>query len=200
MTITGDTMLFLLLAFPDLAEEDRLLAQARRGSRQAVGEIYEQYFDAVYQFVRWRVSDPGQAEDLTSEVFIKLLAALQGPNAPHHSLRGWLFRVARNVLYDHYRLPDMTDELDELLPAPDDAESFLIERTDAERVREALHALAADQQEVLILRFGQMMSLEDTADSMGRSVSAIKSLQFRAIQTLRRAMGEETMEAGYGVS
>jgi RNA polymerase sigma-70 factor (ECF subfamily) len=201
MANNGDTMLFLVLAFPDLAEEDRLLAHARQGNRQAIGAIYEQYFDAVYQFVRWRVHDPGQAEDLTSEVFIKLLAALQGPNAPQHSLRGWLFRVARNVLYDHYRQPDLSDELNDFMPAPDDVESLFIHQSDAERVQQALHTLADDQQEVLILRFGQMMSLEATAESMGRSVSAVKSLQFRAVQTLRRALGEETtMEAGYGVS
>jgi RNA polymerase sigma-70 factor (ECF subfamily) len=199
MTKTGEAMLFLLLTLPDIPHEDRLLAQARQGNQKAIAEIYEHYFDPIYQFIRWRVNDPGAAEDLTSEVFIKFLNALKSPNAPRQSLRGWLFRVARNALYDHYQQPETSGELDEMLPAPDDAEAQLIQRLDAERVREALRALAADQQEVLILRFSQMLSLEDTAESMGRSVSAIKSLQFRAINTLRRALSETTREAEHGL-
>jgi RNA polymerase sigma-70 factor (ECF subfamily) len=197
--VHGETMLSLLLTFPDIPEEDRLLAQAQQGNHTAITKIYEAYFEPIYQFIRWRVDDPGQAEDLTSEVFIKFLNALQSPSAPRHSLRGWMFRVARNVLYDHYQQPDMSSELDETLAAPDDAEGMLVRQLDAESLRAALRTLAADQQEVLILRFGQTLSLEDTAASMGRSVSAIKSLQFRAINALRRSLGKSAEETGYGI-
>ncbi len=195
-------MLLLLLALPDLPDEDRLLARARRGDRRAIGEIYERYFDAIYQFIRWRVDDPAVAEDLTSEVFIKLLSALQSSAAPADSLRGWLFRVARNSLYDHYQRPVPTTSLDEALPlaADADTEAQFIRATEVERVQHALRTLAVDQQEVLILRFGQMLNLEATADSMGKSVSAIKSLQFRAINSLRRALHIAEGEAAHGES
>jgi len=191
-------LLILLAALPDLPDEDRLLAQARRGDRRAIASIYEAFFDPVYQFIRWRVDDAHLAEDLTSDVFMKFLSALQSPNAPRHSLRGWLFRVARNALYDHYQQPVATGDLDEELPAPpeEDAEAQLMHTLDVERVQRALRKLATDQQEVLVLRFGQMMNLQDTADSMGKSVSAVKSLQFRAIDTLRRLLSET--EAEYG--
>jgi len=66
-------------------------------------------------------------------------------------------------------------------------------------VRRVLAMLAPDQQEVLILRFGQMMSLQDTAESMGKSISAIKSLQFRAVDTLRRLLAESEAEATHGL-
>jgi len=195
-------MLLLLLALPDLPDEDRLLARARRGDRRAIGEIYERYFDAIYQFIRWRVDDPAVAEDLTSEVFIKLLSALQSSAAPADSLRGWLFRVARNSLYNHYQRPVPTTSLDEALPlaADADTEAQFIRATEVERVQHALRTLAVDQQEVLILRFGQMLNLEATADSMGKSVSAIKSLQFRAINSLRRALHIAEGEAVHGES
>lgn len=195
-------MLLLLLALPDLPDEDRLLARARRGDRRAIGEIYERYFDAIYQFIRWRVDDPAVAEDLTSEVFIKLLSALQSSAAPADSLRGWLFRVARNSMYDHYQRPVPTTSLDEALPlaADADTEAQFIRATEVERVQHALRTLAVDQQEVLILRFGQMLNLEATADSMGKSVSAIKSLQFRAINSLRRALHIAEGEAAHGES
>jgi len=193
-------MLLLLLALPDLPDEDRLLARARHGDRRAIAEIYERYFDALYQFIRWRVDDPAVAEDLTSDVFIKFLIAVQGPNAPADSLRGWLFRVARNSLYDHYQRPFSTTSLDEALPlaADADTEAQLMRAMDIERVQQALRMLAVDQQEVLILRFGQMLNLEATAESMGKSVSAIKSLQFRAINSLRQALHIAEGKAAYG--
>lgn len=186
------------LALPDLPDEDRLLDRARRGDRKAVAQLYETFFDPVYQFIRWRVNDLHLAEDLTSEVFIRFLSALQGPHAPRQTVRGWLFRVARNVLHDHYRQPHPVGDLDDDLPAPaeTEVEPLLLRTLEAERVRQVLGMLATDQQEVLILRFGQMLSVQDTADSMGKSVSAIKSLQFRAIDTLRRLLGEGEAQHG----
>lgn len=190
-----------LLALPDLPDEDRLLLRARRGDRKAIARIYDSFFEPVYRFIRWRVEDPAEAEDLTSEVFLKFLTSLRGEQAPRDSLRGWLFRVARNVLYDHYRSVSRVGPLDETLPlaAETDLDGDLQSALDARRVRQALTMLAPDQQEVLILRFGQMMSLQDTAESMGKSVSAIKSLQFRAIDTLRRLLVESEAEANRGL-
>lgn len=65
---------------------------------------------------------------------------------------------------------------------------------DIERARQALRMLAAEQQEVLILRFGQLLSLQETADVMNKTISAVKSLQFRAVDTLRRILGEMQLE------
>lgn len=197
----GTMLPLLLLALPDLADEDRLLVQARRGDRKAIARIYDSFFEPVYRFIRWRVDDAAVAEDLTSEVFLKFLAALRSEHAPRDSLRGWLFRAARNVLHDYYRRATPVNGLDDSLPlvTEGDMESDLQARLDAERVRRALAMLAPDQQEVLILRFGQMMSLQDTAESMGKSVSAIKSLQFRAVDTLRRLLAESETEATHGL-
>ncbi len=192
-------LLLLLLMLPDLPLEDDLLERARLGDQSAITEIYEAFFDPLYQFIRWRVNDPGAAEDLTSEVFIKLLAALRSRHAPSHSLRGWLFRVARNVLHDHYKQTVTMDELDEELPAPDaHFENQIMRAMEAEQVRHAVRVLPPDQQEVLILRFAQMLNLQDTAEAMGRSLNAIKSLQFRAITTLRQVLSESQTEARYG--
>ena len=195
----GTPCCFCYSAFPDIPHEDRLLALAHQGNQKAIADIYEHYFDPIYQFIRWRVDDAGAAEDLTSEVFIKFLNALKSPNAPRETLRGWLFRVARNVLYDHYHQPDLDGQLDDpcrhrTIPKPSCSTGSMWSDS-----REALRALAVNQQEVLILRFSQMLSLEATAESMGRSVSAIKSLQFRAIQALRHVLMESTREAEHGL-
>ena len=190
--------MMIVIVLPDIATEDRLLAEARGGDSDAIMEIYEQYFPPVYQFIRLRVGDAALAEDLTSEVFVKLVDALRGRNAPRQSLRGWVFRVARNVLATHFgkvRRYPMTS-LEEWIPSPSehDPEVQFIRTLNLERARQALRRLNAEQQEVLILRFGQKLDLQETADIMGKSVRAIKSLQFRAVNTLRQLLGEMRME------
>lgn len=192
----------IVIVLPDIPEEDRLLADARRGDQRAIMDIYHSYFPPIYQFIRLRVADSTLAEDLASEVFLKFVDAVRGRTAPRTSLRGWLFRVARNVLHDHYgkttRFPTTT--LDEWIPAEvdTDPEVETIRTLNVERSRQALRMLAPDQQEVLILRFGQALSLQETADIMGKSVSAVKSLQFRAVETLRQIIGQKRLESDHG--
>jgi RNA polymerase sigma-70 factor (ECF subfamily) len=190
------------IVLPDIPVEDRLLGQARQGNQDAIMQIYESYFSPVYNFIRLRVADQQLAEDLASDVFVKLVGALRSHTAPRHSLRGWLFRVARNVLHDHYgRSRHLTTEaLDEWLPAPgdDDPEIQFVRSLDVERTRDALRMLSPEQQEVLILRFGQMLSLQETAEIMGKNIGAIKSLQFRAVNALRQIFGELRLEAENG--
>lgn len=192
----------IVIVLPDIPAEDELLAQARRGNQNAMMRIYESYFPPIYNFIRLRVDDPFLAEDLASDVFLKLVDALRGRNAPQHSLRGWLFRVARNVLHDHYgRNQQLTTEtLEEWVIASGDTdpEVQFMHTLNIERTRQALRMLAPDQQEVLILRFGQSLSLQETADIMGRQISAIKSLQFRAVNTLRQILGEIQLEIRHG--
>lgn len=193
-------MIFIVL--PDIGIEDRLLAQARQGDREALMRIYDTYFPPIYNFIRLRVDDTALAEDLASDVFIKLVETVRGKNAPHHSLRGWLFRVARNRLHDHYRQnKNMTSEaLEEWTPIPsdDEPEEQFLRSLQVEQARSALLKLSADQQEVLILRFGQGLGLQETADIMDRNISAIKSLQFRAVNALRQILGETRLEFGNG--
>jgi RNA polymerase sigma-70 factor, ECF subfamily len=182
----------IVLVLPDIPQEDQLLAQARQGDQDAIMRIYDDYFPAIFSFIRLRVDDPHVAEDLASEVFLRLVAAIQNRTAPRHSLRGWLFRVARNLLYDHYgqvkRFPTTT--LDDWLPDDANLESQISQSMDRDHARRAIRMLADDQQEVLLLRFGQGLSLQETADIMGRNVGAVKSLQFRAVSTLRQVLGQ----------
>ncbi|MDX2141601.1 MAG: RNA polymerase sigma factor [Chloroflexota bacterium] len=184
----------IILVLPDIAQEDQLLAQARKRDPQAMMEIYDSYFAAVYNFIRLRVEDRTQADDLTSEVFVKLMKAFQAGKAPRYSLRGWLFRVARNVLHDYYGQRERyTDEaLEEWVPSKgdDDPELRLMQALDAQRIKTAIQRLSPDQQEVLVLRFAQSLSLEETADIMGKNVNTVKSLQFRAVNTLRQMLTE----------
>ncbi len=184
----------IVITLPDISTEDRLLTQARAGDQIAIMEIYESYFSPVYQYLRMRVESRQEAEDIAGDVFLKFIEAVKGRNAPRHSLRGWLFKVARTELSKHYGKSKQftTTTLDEWLPASGNTEPevMFLRTLHTERARHALRMLAEEQQEVLILRFGQALSLQETADIMGKSVSAVKSLQFRAVNTLRKILGE----------
>jgi RNA polymerase sigma-70 factor (ECF subfamily) len=188
----------IVLILPDVTQDETDLAQARQGNREALARIYEHYKEPVYQFVRLRVGDAATAEDITAQVFLKLIRALRSAHPPQQSLRGWIFRVARNAIYDHYGEPTAlpVETLDQWLAAPaSDPELQVIHELDAARARQALRMLAPTHQEVLLLRFDQQLSLRETADIMDKNVNTIKALQFRAISTLRQILQAQSEES-----
>lgn len=182
----------IVLVLPDTTTDEDTLTRARAGSEEAIVAIYHTYFDPIYQFCRLRVADTQTAQDLTSEVFVRFIKSLKRETAPHTSLRGWIFQVARNLIYDYYgreqELP--VDTLDQWLATDHDTgpEVLAIRNIQVERARRAIGMLAPAQQEVLLLRFDQQLSLQETADIMAKNVNAVKALQFRAVNTLRQIL------------
>jgi RNA polymerase sigma-70 factor (ECF subfamily) len=141
--------------------------------------------------VAFRVNDRHTAEDLTSEVFTRLLSALRDKNAPQNTLRGWLYGVASRVVSDHhrkhYRAPQV--ELDESIMSgetgPADIVEAMLTRDD---LKQALTELTEEQQNVIALRFGYDMPIQEVARTIGKSEGAVKQLQARAIAALARKM------------
>jgi RNA polymerase sigma-70 factor (ECF subfamily) len=179
---------------PDLATEDRLLARLTGGDKAVWSVIYERYFPAVYRFIRMRTPDKALAEDIASEVFIKLLDYSQLRRGPRTSLRGWLFKVTRHEMSRHLKQAQRTPLIAlDTWEVPDDnadIEVQFIRTVDSEQALRALQKLNPNQQEVLILRFVEDLSLQETADVLGKNANAIKALQFRAVNTLRTLLGE----------
>jgi RNA polymerase sigma-70 factor (ECF subfamily) len=160
--------------------------------RQTMGAIYNQYFSDVYRYVRYRINDDSGAEDIASEVFVRLLEAVQKKQGPQTNLKGWLIATASNAVNDRlrnqYRRP--TEALLETMLDEDanvQAQVDLREQTRAFRL--AFDKLTSEQQHVLALRFGLGYSLEETAESLSKKSNTIKGLQFRALATLQRYMG-----------
>ena len=191
----------IVLILPDISTEDDLLTRAGRGDAEALQDIYTRYYTPIYQFVRMRTNDRQTAEDLTAEVFFKLIRAFRQRSGPRDSLRGWLFRVARHEIYDHYGRGKRFTEtvLEEWIPMPEDdaPEAQFIRTMHIEDARQAIRQLTDEQQEVLILRFGQMLSLQETADVMGKKANAIKQLQLRALHALERVLSQRSLEESY---
>jgi RNA polymerase sigma-70 factor (ECF subfamily) len=147
--------------------------------------------------VRYRVSDESTAEDIASDVFVRLLVAAQKKQGPQTNLRGWLIATASNAINDHhrrrYRRP--TEALSESMADRSPTVHAEIDTREQNRlVLSAIAQLTGEQQQVLALRFGQGYSIEETAALMNKNINAVKALQFRALASLQRQIGEVSYE------
>ncbi len=177
--------------------EQSALDGLRSLDSQAIGAIYDRYFPEVYRYVRYRIGDETIAEDLASDVFVRLMDASQRKQGPQTNLRGWLIATASNAVNDHhrrhYRRP--VEPLSDAMPdAGPSIHTEIDSREKQHLVQSALAQLTTEQQHVLALRFGQGYSLEETAGFLNKNVNAVKALQFRALAALQRQMGEVNYE------
>lgn len=175
-------------------DENTLLKQAQSLDSQALAELHDRYYPIVYRYILFRVGDVPLSEDLTSEVFLALLDALKNNRLRGDNLRAWLLATAGHRVQDEYRKryhrPQENLDDHELLPDGLDTEEKADHAHEREQVRAALQQLSEDQQHVLTLRFSQELNIEETARALGRTVSAVKVIQFRAVQTLRKLLEE----------
>lgn len=173
--------------------ERQALDGLRNLDSHSIGAIYDTYFSEIYRYVLYRISDDSIAEDIASDVFVRLMEASQKKQGPQTNLRGWLIATASNAVNDHHRrqyrrpveaLSDaMRDEGQNIHAEIDSREQNRL-------VQDAITQLTDEQQNVLALRFGQGYSIEETAAVMRKNINAIKALQFRALASLQRQMGE----------
>ncbi len=154
---------------------------------QEFQRFYQEKVGLIYRFVYSKVGNRENAEDLTSQIFLKAVSGINQERSPQ-SMHKWLFLVARTTIADYwraqYRLP--TNSLDTLLETgwegPAEQEPIALSDRSLERVQRILQALPERYRKVLICRFLLKLSLRDTAVSMGTTVATIKTLQFRALK------------------
>jgi RNA polymerase sigma-70 factor (ECF subfamily) len=173
------------------AKGEALIRRAQEGDAEAMAEIYQLYAPVIFRYFFFRVNDQATAEDLTGEVFLDLVKAL-----PRYVERGipftaWLFRIAHARLVDHHRRARhrQTEELSEsLTDHASDPEAEAVDRAQTRRLDEAMMALTDEQRLVIQLRFVEGFSLEETAQTMRKSIGAVKALQHRALRELARVL------------
>lgn len=171
--------------------ERRLLERAKVYDVDALAEIYDHYEARIYSYIYHRVGSQPVAQDLTSQVFLRVLEAIQHERAWESSFSGWLYRIAHNLVVDHYRRHGRNTQvaIDELpaLPAHSEEPERAAERAlAAEDLRTAINRLTEEQAQVVTLRFLEGMSIAEVAHAMGKSEGAIKAMQYRAVTSLRR--------------
>lgn len=163
---------------------DEVLAEdARAGDREALIALYRRYRDAIYQFVYYRVRNRPQAEDLTSEIFVRMLEGIDRYEAQTGAFQGWLYGIARHVMADFwrrsYRMEQVPLEESDALSQSKHPQPA----RDLSQWRQALlRALPEKYRRVLELRILQGYSVAETAQEMGVSENYVKVLQYRALK------------------
>ena len=175
----------------DGATVEDLVRQAQGGDADAFGRLYDLFAPRLFRYVRYRVREPSDAEDLVQRVFVSVIEAL--PRYEHRGVpfAAWLFRLAHNTVIDHGRTAREHRPLDavEGRPTDDPGPADLAARSaDLALLDEAIRSLTPDQQQVIACRFFAGLSTAETAKVMGRGEIAIRALQFRAIGALRRRL------------
>ncbi len=177
-------------------DETALLERMRSLDPHALSAIYDLYAMRIYSYIYHRVGDANLAEDLTAQVFLRMLEALRNDRAWTVSFSGWLYRIAHNLVIDNYRRSgrDRHVDLDAKTDAPaegqgpEDAAELKLSH---DRVRAAFTRLTEEQAQVVTLRFLEEKSIVEVARILGKSEGAVKALQYRAVAALRRIMEGE---------
>ncbi len=176
---------------PGGKEEDAALAQrASQGEPAAFGVLYDRHVQAVYRYVFYRVRDDAEAEDLTSEVFMKALRAITRYE-PRQAFLAWLYRIARNTVIDHVRRGGRQVSFEDALEHPEahsavDPDVEILAASDSATLRAALGQLTPLQQEVIVLRFLEGYSTDEIAKIIGKREGTVRGIQFRALGALRQ--------------
>lgn len=180
-----------------MVDDASLLERIKQHDQQALAEVHDRYFDQLYHYISYRLRDSEAAADITGEVFLALIDALKKGRPPKSSLTGWLYAVARNMVADHIKKQVTTVPLIDDLVADEPSLTDQVHMAQlAPTLKKALYQLTEEQQHVIGLRFGQGLSLAETATLMDKSIGAIKALQHRALASMARFIPMEVRELG----
>jgi RNA polymerase sigma-70 factor, ECF subfamily len=182
----------------DDAQVLSLVPACQEGQAGAVARLYDLYADRIYHYVLARTGDPSTAEDLTGEVFLRVVQHVRrfklDTSRPAASVSAWLYRIAANLVSDHHRSRrrrpqvDLDDDVSVTVQSPDPCEE--VERQEAlHRLSGALAQLTEEQRLVVVSKFGEGLSNAETAAWLGKTEGAIEGLQHRALRTLSRLLG-----------
>jgi len=171
-----------------------LVRLAQQGQADAFGRLYERYVDQLYRYVRSRVGEEKDAEDLTETVFIRSFEALAKYEDRGHPYSAFLYQVARNVLVDHYRAAVDEQPLENASPLADPApepERSVEQQQEILLVQRAMQSLPDDYQEVIRLRVLLALPTATASAWLDRSEGAVRVLLYRALKALRRQVEKE---------
>jgi len=170
----------------------RLVERGKQGNREALEELYLIHFDRIYSYLHMSVGNRHDAEDLTTQVFVKMLESIGKFRWRSAPFSAWLFRIAHNLAMDHFRA-NKRWQPEEEVPEPDPgdgsaAEEEALEAIGRQSMLELIEKLSHEQQQVLTLKFVFNFSNAEAATILDKTEGAIKSLQHRALASLQRQL------------
>src|SRR5438105_1200797 len=169
-----------------------LVERAQRGERSALEELYLLHFDRIYSYLHMSVGNRHDAEDLTTQTFLRMLEAIGRFRWRSAPFSAWLFRIAHNLAMDHFRATRRWQPEEEV-PEPAGSEEASAEEQamhaiGRQSMLELIESLSTEQQQVLTLKFVFNFPNAEVATILGKTEGAIKSLQHRALVSLQKQL------------
>lgn len=177
-------------------EVERLVALAQQGDRDALEELYLLHFDRIYGYLHLSVGNRHDAEDLTTQTFMRMLESITRFRWQSAPFSAWLFRIAHNLAMDHFRASRRLQPEEEV-PEPigeeePSAEAAAMQSIGRQSMLELIDDLSQDQKQVLTLKFVFNLKNAEVATILGKTEGAIKSLQHRALVSLEKRVAGTT--------
>jgi RNA polymerase sigma-70 factor (ECF subfamily) len=173
----------------------KLVERAQGGDRAALEELYLIHFDRIYSYLHMSVGNRHDAEDLTTQTFLKMLESIGRFRWQSAPFSAWLFRIAHNLAMDHFRARRRWQPEEEV-PEPvgseePSAELEAMQSIGRQSMLELIDKLSTEQQQVLTLKFVFNFTNADVAKILDKTEGAIKSLQHRALASLQKQIASE---------
>jgi RNA polymerase sigma-70 factor (ECF subfamily) len=168
----------------------QLISKAKQGEAGAFGEIYDNFAQRIFKYVRIKVQNRQEAEDILQEIFIKAYKGLGSLSMENLNFSAWLYKVAGNTINDYfrkiYRRPEILS-IDESFDLSDgkSLEKEIVEKSDLDTARKAFKKLPPLYKQVLELRFLQDMSLNEVAKILNKSNLSVRLVQYRALKKVK---------------
>ena len=182
--------------------ERTVVDAARAGDEVALAELYRLYFPRVYRYILARMGNPYDAEDLTEEVFLRVLDAIERFQWREAPFSAWLFRIAHNAVISQRRKEGArgrSSPLSEALPVNSQGpEEMVANRLALNEVMKAAETLPEAQRRVISLRFAAGLTVAETAKAMGKGEGNVKVIQHKAIAKLREMLAQRPKIHGKG--
>jgi RNA polymerase sigma-70 factor (ECF subfamily) len=176
----------------------RLVERAQQGDRAALEELYLIHFDRIYSYLHMSVGNKHDAEDLTTQTFLKMLESIKRFRWQSAPFSAWLFRIAHNLAMDHFRARRRWQPEAEVPEPPGSeepsAELEAMQTIGRQSMLELIDKLSPEQQQVLTLKFVFNFPNADVATILEKTEGAIKSLQHRALASLQKQIAQDTKE------
>ena len=178
------------------AGPEQLIARAAAGDREAFGQLYEEHAVRVFRHAYFLTSDVTLAEDLTAQTFLKALEAIGRYENRGVPFIAWLLRITVNLAINHRKalkngihaqLPEQIVD-DDALGSPEQSCTM---KSEGERVWRKVMELPTEQRQVIVMRFMEDLAYSDVASALGKSIGAVRVIQFRALHNLRNLLREE---------
>ena len=175
------------------AEIRKLVERGQQGDRAALEELYLIHFDRIYGYLHMTVGNRHDAEDLTTQTFVRMLESIGKFRFQSAPFSAWLFRIAHNLSIDHFRAGRRVQP-EETVPEPigseqDSAEHEAMHSIGRRSLQELIRNLSDEQQQVLTLKFVFNFSNAEVAMVLDKTEGAVKSLQHRALASLQKQVG-----------